>query len=102
MKYIERRLLRMQAAQPASRIWLLAAILALAPLLDAPRVEAACNLVPGTAKTLLARALAHSLDASFKRIQFSPDMMPADVVGTNVGDPVEGRFTGTFVAIAEP
>jgi len=42
--------------------------------------------VPGTAKTLLARCLAHVLDASFKRIQFSPDLMPADIVGTNVFD----------------
>jgi MoxR-like ATPase len=42
--------------------------------------------VPGTAKTLLARTLAHALDVSFKRIQFSPDLMPADVVGTNVFD----------------
>ncbi len=42
--------------------------------------------VPGTAKTLLARCLAHALDVSFKRIQFSPDLMPADVVGTNVYD----------------
>jgi len=42
--------------------------------------------VPGTAKTLLARTLAHCLDVSFKRIQFSPDLMPADVVGTNVFD----------------
>lgn len=42
--------------------------------------------VPGTAKTLLARAVAYTLDASFKRIQFSPDLMPADVVGTNVFD----------------
>lgn len=48
--------------------------------------------VPGTAKTLLARALAHSLDASFKRIQFSPDMMPADVVGTNVFDADSSTF----------
>jgi len=42
--------------------------------------------VPGTAKTLLARAVAFTLDATFKRIQFSPDLMPADVVGTNVFD----------------
>jgi MoxR-like ATPase len=48
--------------------------------------------VPGTAKTLLARALAASLDIAFKRIQFSPDMMPADVVGTNVFDAGSGTF----------
>ncbi len=48
--------------------------------------------VPGTAKTLLARALAHTLDISFKRIQFSPDLMPADVVGTNVFDLERQQF----------
>jgi MoxR-like ATPase len=48
--------------------------------------------VPGTAKTLLARALAFSVDASFKRIQFSPDLMPADVVGTNVFDLANQEF----------
>ncbi|GAB4285003.1 MAG: MoxR family ATPase [Coriobacteriia bacterium] len=42
--------------------------------------------VPGTAKTLIARTVAYALDASFKRIQFSPDLMPSDVVGTNVFD----------------
>ncbi len=42
--------------------------------------------VPGTAKTLIARTFACALDASFKRIQFSPDLMPSDVVGTNVFD----------------
>ncbi|MBC7266754.1 MAG: MoxR family ATPase [Anaerosomatales bacterium] len=48
--------------------------------------------VPGTAKTLIARAVAHALDVSFKRIQFSPDMMPADVVGTNVFDAERQEF----------
>ena len=40
--------------------------------------------VPGVAKTLLARLLAKLIDADFKRIQFTPDLMPSDVVGTNV------------------
>jgi MoxR-like ATPase len=48
--------------------------------------------VPGTAKTLMARCLAFALDASFKRIQFSPDLMPADVVGTTVYDAQAGTF----------
>jgi len=40
--------------------------------------------VPGLAKTLLARALGELLDLSFKRIQFTPDLMPSDITGTNV------------------
>jgi MoxR-like ATPase len=48
--------------------------------------------VPGTAKTLIARCLAYSIDASFKRIQFSPDLMPADVVGTTVWDAERRTF----------
>jgi MoxR-like ATPase len=43
--------------------------------------------VPGTAKTLLARSMAAALDARFKRIQFTPDLMPSDIVGTHVFDP---------------
>src|ERR1700691_5385691 len=40
--------------------------------------------VPGVAKTLLVRTLAHILGCDFGRIQFTPDLMPADITGTNV------------------
>jgi MoxR-like ATPase len=47
--------------------------------------------VPGTAKTLLIRALAGALNARFGRIQFTPDLMPADVTGTSIlRDPQKG------------
>jgi MoxR-like ATPase len=42
--------------------------------------------VPGVAKTLMARTLATTLQADFKRVQFTPDLMPSDVIGTNVFD----------------
>ena len=45
--------------------------------------------VPGTAKTLLARSLAHALGARFGRVQFTPDLMPSDVLGVGMLD--EGR-----------
>ena len=49
--------------------------------------------VPGLGKTLLVRTLAESLDLSFSRIQFTPDLMPADITGTNVvvGDGAGGK-----------
>ena len=47
---------------------------------------------PGTAKTLIVRALAAACGCSFRRIQFTPDLMPADVTGTNVYDQREGAF----------
>jgi len=51
--------------------------------------------VPGTAKTLLAQAFAGSLALACKRIQFTPDLMPGDVVGANVYDFQSGRFALT-------
>ena len=48
--------------------------------------------VPGLAKTLLVSTLARSLDLSFSRIQFTPDLMPADIIGTDVLE--EDRATG--------
>ena len=49
--------------------------------------------VPGLAKTLTVTTLAGMLNASFKRIQFTPDMLPADVVGTLIYNPKTGEFT---------
>lgn len=48
--------------------------------------------VPGIAKTLMGRALARTLDADFTRIQFTPDLMPSDVIGTTLFDPGKGEF----------
>lgn len=48
--------------------------------------------VPGVAKTLLARLVAQLLDCSFARIQFTPDLMPADILGTNMFDPRTTEF----------
>jgi MoxR-like ATPase len=49
--------------------------------------------VPGTGKTLAVRALAKLLGLPFRRIQFTPDMMPADVVGTTVFNPQTAQFS---------
>jgi MoxR-like ATPase len=48
--------------------------------------------VPGVGKTILARALAGSLGGSFKRIQCTPDLLPADVLGVSVYNPKSGEF----------
>jgi MoxR-like ATPase len=49
--------------------------------------------VPGTGKTVFARALAASVDCSFRRIQFTPDLLPSDVTGINFFNQKENNFT---------
>jgi MoxR-like ATPase len=48
--------------------------------------------VPGTAKTLAIRALSLAIDATFSRVQFTPDLMPTDITGVNVLNELERRF----------
>lgn len=48
--------------------------------------------VPGVGKTTLVKALAKSMDLSYKRVQFTPDLMPSDIIGVNIYD----KNTGTF------
>ncbi len=48
--------------------------------------------VPGTAKTLMAKTLALLIGGSFKRVQFTPDLMPSEIVGTNVYELSSGQF----------
>src|SRR5437867_2662410 len=55
--------------------------------------------LPGTAKTLMVRTIAQTLGLIFKRIQFTPDLMPYDITGTDIieEDPTTGHRTWTFV-----
>jgi MoxR-like ATPase len=55
--------------------------------------------LPGTAKTLLVRTLSQALGLEFRRIQFTPDLMPSDITGTDIieEEPGTGRRTWTFV-----
>jgi len=48
--------------------------------------------VPGVAKTLSAKALASSMDLAFQRVQFTPDLMPSDVIGQNIFQAGQGSF----------
>src|ERR1700680_278587 len=55
--------------------------------------------LPGTAKTLMVRTIAQTLGLLFKRIQFTPDLMPSDMTGTDIieEDPTTGHRSWTFV-----
>src|SRR5207248_11052732 len=49
--------------------------------------------VPGLAKTLAVKSLAGCISLKFSRLQFTPDMLPADVIGTQIYNPQSGAFT---------
>src|ERR1044072_8744030 len=55
--------------------------------------------LPGTAKPFLVRTIADTLGLEFRRIQFTPDLMPSDITGTDIieEDPTSGHRTWTFV-----
>ena len=48
---------------------------------------------PGVGKTTLAKALAKSLDVAFNRVQFTPDLLPSDILGASIYNPVDGSFS---------
>lgn len=48
--------------------------------------------LPGLAKTLTVKTIAHTINASFQRIQFTPDLLPADITGTPIFNPLENKF----------
>ena len=48
--------------------------------------------VPGTGKTTLAKSLARSIDGIFRRVQFTPDLLPADIIGSSFYNPQDGAF----------
>src|ERR1035437_8267906 len=51
--------------------------------------------VPGLAKTMCVRTLASAIQASFRRVQFTPDLLPADIIGTLIYSPQDGKYHAT-------
>ena len=49
--------------------------------------------IPGVGKTTLAKTLAKSIDVEFRRVQFTPDILPADILGSSIYNPSNGSFT---------
>ena len=84
MKKILEVLTRFYVAPPAVLELLLVAVVA--------RGHVLFNDPPGLGKTTLAKLLAKSLGLAFRRVQFTPDMLPSDVIGVNVWRPHEARF----------
>ena len=56
--------------------------------------------VPGVGKTTLAHALARSIDADFRRVQFTSDLLPGDLIGTSTPEVRDGLPTGAFAVPA--
>lgn len=56
--------------------------------------------VPGLAKTLTVKTLAKTLDGSFSRLQFTPDLLPADVIGTRIYNAADGKFSTKIGPVA--
>ena len=55
--------------------------------------------VPGVGKTLMAKAIARSIDANFSRIQFTPDLLPSDILGSSVFNSEKGTFVFNYGAV---